>query len=142
MSHVVRPERGGSPHAESPDSPSFESYFRDPDFPPSQPLAWALGHRTALLDALRGLFHGPAAMAQLRLWCFMKLCSQPQARLSREDIQQLFHAVWPEALEISRTFIGQGLGGVDSPVSLAMPETVQQGYAPVIPIHRPVEMPA
>ena len=96
---VLRPERGGSPHAESPDSPSFESYFRDPDFPPSQPLAWALGHRTALLDALRGLFHGPAAMAQLRLWCFMELCSQPQARLSREDIQQLFHAVWPDALE-------------------------------------------
>ena len=30
---VLRPERGGSPHAESPDSPSFESYFRDPSFP-------------------------------------------------------------------------------------------------------------
>ena len=96
---VLRPERGGSPHAESPDSPSFESYFRDPDFPPSQPLAWALGHRTELLDALRGLFHGPAAMVQLRLWCFMELCSQPQARLSRDDIHQLFHAVWPDALE-------------------------------------------
>ena len=96
---VLRPERAGGPPAESPDSPSFESYFRDPDFPPSQPLAWALGHRTELLDALRGLFHGPAAMVQLRLWCLMELCSQPQARLSREDIQQLFHAVWPEALE-------------------------------------------
>ena len=46
---------------------------------------------------------------------------------------------WPEALETSRSFIGQGLGGVDNPVSLAMPETVQQGYAPVIAIHRPVE---
>lgn len=49
---------------------------------------------------------------------------------------------WPEALETSRSFIGQGLGGVDNPVSLAMPEAVQQGYAPVIAIHRPVEVPA
>lgn len=49
---------------------------------------------------------------------------------------------WPEALDTSRTFIGQGLGGIDNPVSMAMPETVQQGYAPVIAIHRPVETPA
>ena len=46
---------------------------------------------------------------------------------------------WPETLDASQTFIGQGLGGVASPVSLAMPETVQQGYAPVIAIHRPEE---
>ena len=89
----------GSTHAESPDSPSFESYFRDPDHIPGQPLAWALSHRTTLIEALRGLFHGPAAMVQLRLWCFMELATQPQARLSREDIHQTFHAVWPEALE-------------------------------------------
>ena len=46
---------------------------------------------------------------------------------------------WPETLDALQTFIGQGLGGVASPVSLAMPETVQQGYAPVIAIHRPEE---
>lgn len=46
---------------------------------------------------------------------------------------------WPEALDASRAFIGQGLGGTNNPVSTAMPETVQQGYAPVIAIHRPVE---
>lgn len=46
---------------------------------------------------------------------------------------------WPESLDATRLFIGQGLGGIDSPVSLAMPETVQQGYAPVIAITRPVE---
>jgi CRISPR-associated protein Csm4 len=46
---------------------------------------------------------------------------------------------WPEELDASRQFIGQGLGGLDNPVSLAMPETVQQGYAPVIAIERPVE---
>jgi CRISPR-associated protein Csm4 len=46
---------------------------------------------------------------------------------------------WPEKLDTSRQFIGQGLGGASNPVSLSMPETVQQGYAPVIAIPRPVE---
>ncbi|MGH6627385.1 MAG: type III-A CRISPR-associated RAMP protein Csm4 [Burkholderiaceae bacterium] len=49
---------------------------------------------------------------------------------------------WPETLDPASPFIGQGLGGTGNPVSTAMPETVQQGYAPVIAIHRPVEMPA
>ena len=42
---------------------------------------------------------------------------------------------WPEQIDTSLPFIGQGLGGV----SLSMPETVQQGYTPVIAIHRPEE---
>ncbi len=46
---------------------------------------------------------------------------------------------WPETLDPARLFIGQGLGGTANPVSIAMPETVQQGYAPVIAIHRAVE---
>lgn len=46
---------------------------------------------------------------------------------------------WPESADGLCTFIGQGLGGATTPVSLAMPETVQQGYAPVIAIHRPAE---
>lgn len=81
------------------DSTSFEGYFRDPGYAPEQPLAWALGQRLALLDALRGLFSGPQALVQLRLWCFMELATQPQARLSREDFNRLFHALLPEALD-------------------------------------------
>ncbi len=46
---------------------------------------------------------------------------------------------WPETIDAARQFIGQGLGGTVNPVSLAMPETVQQGYAPVIAIARPLE---
>lgn len=44
---------------------------------------------------------------------------------------------WPEQLDLSQGFIGQGLGGPAAPVSLAMPETVHQGYAPAVPIHIP-----
>lgn len=46
---------------------------------------------------------------------------------------------WPETLKAGSLFIGQGLGGQSNPVSLTMPETVQQGYAPAIPIARPTE---
>jgi len=46
---------------------------------------------------------------------------------------------WPETLDPALCVIGQGLGGVGNPVSTAMPETVQQGYSPVIAIARPVE---
>lgn len=44
---------------------------------------------------------------------------------------------WPEQLDPRQGFIGQGLGGQTAPVSLAMPETVHQGYAPAVPIHIP-----
>jgi CRISPR-associated protein Csm4 len=44
---------------------------------------------------------------------------------------------WPEQFDASLGFIGQGLGGADAPISLAMPETIHQGYAPAVPIHIP-----
>ncbi len=46
---------------------------------------------------------------------------------------------WPEVIDPACTFIGRGLGGIDNPVSLSMPETVQQGYTPVIAIERALE---
>ena len=49
---------------------------------------------------------------------------------------------WPEHMDGARAFIGQGLGGVAAPVSLAMPETVQQGYCPVLPVALPVALAA
>lgn len=91
------------PLADPTDSPSegqgFEAFFRDPEFAPEQPLAWALNQHQGLIEALRGLFNGPQAMVQLRLWCFMELASQAQARLSRDDLNRLFHALLPEALD-------------------------------------------
>lgn len=84
----------------APDSP-FESFFREPELAQQAPLAWALTQRQPLIDAVRGLLGGPQAVARLRLWCFMELASQPQGRLQREDIQQLFHVLKPEALDMA-----------------------------------------
>ncbi|MCL1824422.1 MAG: CRISPR-associated protein Csm7 [Betaproteobacteria bacterium] len=46
---------------------------------------------------------------------------------------------WPEHADAACTHIGQGLGGIAAPmpISVVMPETVQQGYCPVVPIHIP-----
>jgi len=78
---------------------SFASYFRDASLVGETPLAWAIGQRLDLVDALRGLFSGPRAVVQLRLWCFMELASLAQARVSRDDLAILFHALIPSALE-------------------------------------------
>lgn len=85
--------------AEGSEAVRFEHFFRDAEAAAEPPLAWALQARTALIDALRGLFNGPRAHVQLRLWCFMELATQPQARLSRDEVNRLFHMLLPEALE-------------------------------------------
>lgn len=48
---------------------------------------------------------------------------------------------WPQKMD-ERAFIGQGLGGEHQPISAVMPQSVHQGYAPVIPIHCPDEVAA
>ncbi len=78
---------------------TFESYFRDPIQANDSPLAWSIGQRGDLLEAMRGLFSGPGSVVQLRLWCFMELVSAPKGRITREDLNQLFYAVQPQALE-------------------------------------------
>ncbi|WP_138380358.1 type III-A CRISPR-associated RAMP protein Csm4 [Luteithermobacter gelatinilyticus] len=40
----------------------------------------------------------------------------------------------PSGEQMPAPFAGQGLGGRDNPLSAVMPETVHQGYAPVLPI--------
>ena len=85
--------------AEPAESARFEDLFRDPDFPQDHPLAFALARKQDAIEALRGLFSGPAALVRLRVWCFLSLASVPQGRLTRDDVNQLFHAVLPEALE-------------------------------------------
>ena len=87
------------PLHEEHDTGSFESHFRDPAFAVESPLAWLLGQRLDVLDALRGLLSGGQATARLRLWVFLELAAQPQGRLQREDLNQLFFSLRPEALD-------------------------------------------
>ncbi|MFC4299618.1 hypothetical protein ACFO0J_16365 [Castellaniella hirudinis] len=87
------------PLHEEHDTGSFESHFRDPAFAAEAPLAWLLGQRLEILDALRGLLSGGQATARLRLWVFLELAALPQGRLQREDLNQLFFSLKPEALD-------------------------------------------
>ena len=85
---------------EDQESSTFEGYFRDPSMAAESPLAWALNQRLDLIDAVRGLLAGTQDAARLRLWCFLELAGQPQGRLVRDDVIQLFHMLRPEALEM------------------------------------------
>lgn len=87
------------PTLDTADIVQFEDLFRDPGYPQEHPLSFALGQKQPAIDALRGLFSGGAALVRLRLWCFLELAAQPQGRLSRDDVNQLFHAVLPDPLD-------------------------------------------
>jgi hypothetical protein len=84
---------------DEPETASFEGYFRDPTFAAESSLAWALGQRLDVLDAMRGLLSGGQAAARLRLWAFLELAAHPRGRLQREDLNQLFHGLKPDALD-------------------------------------------
>lgn len=94
-----------------PDSDTtLSDYFRDADFSSESILAWRIDQHGGLVDALRGLFHGPAGLVRLRLFVFMGLLGQSEANLPRDQINELFHAVRPEALDtVFRRFRDTGL---------------------------------
>lgn len=78
---------------------AIADFFRDADAAQDAPLLWRLSRQQPLTQALSGLFHGPAALVQLRVWVFLQLAAQGDAQLPRERIDELFHALRPEALE-------------------------------------------
>lgn len=81
------------------ESTRFEDLFRDPAYPQDDALAFTLSQRQPLILALRGLLSGGVALARLRVWCLLTLTAQPRARLSRDEVNQLFHAVLPDPLD-------------------------------------------
>lgn len=97
--HASEPEKDLQTMIDDQELGSFEGYFRDPTFAAESPLAWTLGQRLEVLDAMRGLLSGGQAAARLRLWVFLELVALPQGRLQREDLNQLFHSLKPEALD-------------------------------------------
>ncbi len=93
---------------------TLSDYFRPnpdgSDFAAESLLAYRLDAQGPLIDALRALFHGPAGLVRLRLWVFMGLLGQSEASLNRDQLNELFHAVRPEALEtVFKRFRDTGL---------------------------------
>ncbi|MBV8125047.1 MAG: hypothetical protein JOY60_14380 [Burkholderiaceae bacterium] len=82
------------------DTTRFEDYFREGAAPGEALLWWQLERNETLLNALRALFHGPAALVRLRLWVFMELMALPESRLPRDTLNRHFHMLRDEALEL------------------------------------------
>lgn len=78
----------------------FEDYFREGAAPSEALLWWQLERNEPLLNALRALCHGPAALVRLRVWVFMELMALPESRVSRDTLNRHFHMLRDEALEL------------------------------------------
>ncbi len=78
----------------------FEDYFREGSAPTEALLWWQLERNEAQLNALRALFHGPAALVRLRVWVFLELMALPESRMTRETLNRHFHLLRDEALEL------------------------------------------
>ena len=78
-----------------------QQWFRDGAAPLDSALWWQLSEQSTVVEALRSLCAGPAPLVQLRLWVFLELLAQPQARLSREALNLHFHVLREEALDLA-----------------------------------------
>lgn len=84
-----------SPESES----ALSDYFRDPEALIDSPVAWQVENNADLVDALRSLFQGASGLVRLRLWMLFTLIGQGKAFLLREELDQLFYGVRPEAVD-------------------------------------------
>lgn len=129
---------GADPHGESlaNNVGVVADYFRDADAAADSPLLWNITRQPQLTLALSGLFHGNAALVQLRVWVFLQLAAQGNAQLPREHIDEMFHALRPEALEtVLKRFRDVGLLVWDESLrSYALPAVAQRVAAMLAPL--------
>ena len=92
---VLTPDLATAGEGES----ALADYFRDAESVADSALAWQLDQHSATLEALRSLFQGPSGLVRLRVWMLLTLTHQGRAFWSREALEQLFHAVRPEATD-------------------------------------------
>lgn len=85
--------------------PCLGDYFRHPEQAPGSPWLDRNESPSALIDALRGLFHGPAGLVRLRLWMFMTLAEHPGAWLNRTEVDALWQALRPDALGTAKNVL-------------------------------------
>lgn len=120
---------------------AFADYFRDPDALLDSPTAWQLENNASLVSALRLLFQGAASLVCLRLWMLFALVGQGKAFLSREDLEQLFFAVRPEAMDsvIKRFREAALLNWDDSLRQYGLAPMAQHVASMLNPVGQPVE---
>ena len=61
---------------------------------------WQMERQDGLMAGLRALFHGPASLVKLRVWVFLEVMAMPASRISREALNQHFHMLRDEPLEL------------------------------------------
>lgn len=120
---------------------ALADYFRDPDAMLDSPVAWQLENNVALVEALRLLFQGSTGLVRLRLWMMFALVGQGKAFLSREDLEQLFYAVRPEAVDsvIKRFREAALLTWDDSLRQYELTAMAQHVASMLTPVGQPVE---
>jgi len=80
-------------------------FFRHPEHATASPWAMHIEQQSALVDGLRGLFHGPAGLVRLRLWMFMTLVEQQNTVLHRDEVDALWQALRPNAVGLADTVL-------------------------------------
>jgi hypothetical protein len=78
---------------------SLADYFRNAEFVEDSAVVWRLNQQAGFVDALRSIFQGSGSVVRLRLWAFLTLVSQSASKLTRDEFDEIFRAVRPEALE-------------------------------------------
>ncbi len=76
------------------------AYFRDGELPQDALRWWQLERQAPLLGALNALCHGGPDIVRLRTWVFLELMTLPEAKLSREALNQHFHLLTEAGLEL------------------------------------------
>lgn len=89
-----------TPNPASEDEARFEDFFRDAAAPGEAQLLWQMERQDGLMAGLRALFHGPASLVKLRVWVFLEVMAMPASRISREALNQHFHMLRDEPLEL------------------------------------------
>ena len=88
-----------APLASTDSDVSLADYFRNADFVEDSAVVWRLNQQADVIDALRSIFQGSGSLVRLRLWAFLTLAGQSAAKLTRDEFDEIFRAVRPEALE-------------------------------------------
>lgn len=78
---------------------SLADYFRERDSVLDSQLAWQLDNGSELSDSIRMLFQGSSGLVRLRIWMLLTLVGHNQAQLQRDEMDNLFHLVRPEAVD-------------------------------------------